>query len=262
MVAGISTPDVENYYVGKGRLSIKKEGDTAFAFLGNVPTFELTGTVVKLDHYSSMAGIKIKDKAVVTEKSATVRIIMDEWTASNLSLALLGDIDETNPTNPVVNVMSQDAVTAELKFTANNDIGPRWSMHLVNVEFIPSKALNLIADTWGQIEVTGEATAIDGSFGTMTLVTAAPTNETAPSIIGTAQVGMVLTVDEGAWTGDPDFTYQWQEGTTPTPIVGATGATYTPVTGDIGKTLICTVTGSNGFGEVTIDSTATTAVIA
>ena len=163
--------------------------------------------------------------------------------------------DDAYVSGDLVNVMSQDAVTAELKFTAANDIGPRWCMHLLNVEFIPSKALNLIADTWGQIEVTGEATAINGTFGTMTLVTAAPTNETPPSIVGTPTVGTVLAVDEGAWTGAPDFTYQWSNGgTPPTAIAGATGPTYTPVAGDTGKTLICTVTGSNGFGSLAVPS--------
>jgi|SRR5215831_5076666 len=265
MVQGIDAPSPDNYYVGKGQLSVRKEGDTAFVMLGNVPTFELTGTVVKLDHYSSMAGIKIKDRAVVTEKSATVRIIMDEFTAGNLALALLGDVDSTNPTNPVINVMSQDAVTAELKFTAANDIGPRWNIHLLNVEFIPSKALNLIADTWGQIEVTGEATAIGGTFGTMTLVTGAPTNSSPPTITGTAQVGQLLTVNEGTWTGSPDFAYQWKHGGTPpaTPIAGATSNTYTPVAGDVGELLLCTVSATNGFGSATpIDSAPTTAVIA
>jgi len=260
MAQGIDAPSVDNYYVGKGSLSIKKEGDTAFVTLGNVPTFELTGTVTKLDHYSSMAGIKIKDKSVVTEKSATVRLIMDEFTASNLALALLGDVDDTNPTNPVVNVMTQDAVTAELKFTAANEIGPRWNIHLLSVEFIPSKALNLIADTWGQIEVSGEATAVAGSFGTMTLITAAPTNTTPPTIVGTPAIGTPLTVNEGAWSGAPDFTYQWQKGTTPADIPGATSNTYTPVSGDTGESLVVKVTGSNGFGGLTVASAPSAAV--
>jgi len=247
---GVDSPDSENYYVGKGQLSIRKEGDSTYVLLGNVPTFELTGTVTKLDHYSSMAGIKIKDKSVVTEKSATVRIIMDEFTAGNLALALLGDVDSTNPTNPIVNVMSQDAVTAELRFMAANDIGPRWNIYLVNVEFIPSKALNLIADTWGQIEVTGEATAVNGSFGTMTLITAVPTNNTPPSLTGVVAHPSLLTCNPGVWTGDPDLTFQWLEGSaTPTaPIPGATGSTYNTVAGDVGKLIACSVTATNGFG--------------
>lgn len=88
-----------------------------------------------------------------------------------------------------------------------------------------------------------------------------PVNTVVPAITGTAQVGQTLTVSNGTWTGAGiTFSYQWEaEGA---PISGATSSTYVPVVGDIGDTLTCVVTATNGAGSDTAETTATSAVIA
>ena len=78
-------------------------------------------------------------------------------------------------------------------------------------------------------------------------VTANPNNSQAtglPTISGTAQVGETLTADvsgiaDADGLDDVSYTYQWiaNDGTTDTDIENATGATYTPVTADEGKTI-------------------------
>lgn len=90
----------------------------------------------------------------------------------------------------------------------------------------------------------------------------APANTAPPAITGTAQVGQVLTVSNGTWTGTPapTFTRQWKKGGVN--IAGATAATYTPVVGDVGATITCTVTGTNSVGNASATSAATAAVIA
>lgn len=93
-----------------------------------------------------------------------------------------------------------------------------------------------------------------------TAVIAPPTNTAAPAITGTAQVGQVLTVSNGTWTGSPTYTRQWKANGTN--ISGATATTYTPVAGDVGKTITCTVTGTNAAGNASATSSATAAVIA
>jgi len=40
---------------------------------------------------------------------------------------------------------------------------------------------------------------------------AVPANSVLPAVSGIAQVGETLTALEGAWSGGPSFTYQWQE---------------------------------------------------
>ncbi len=91
---------------------------------------------------------------------------------------------------------------------------------------------------------------------------AIPANTVAPAITGTAQVGQTLTVSNGTWTGNPTptFTRQWKANGTN--ISGATATTYVPVVGDIGKTITCTVTGTNMVGSAQATSAATAAVIA
>lgn len=91
---------------------------------------------------------------------------------------------------------------------------------------------------------------------------APPANTTAPAITGTAQVGQVLTASTGTWTGSPapTYTYAWAVGGTT--VAGQTASTYTPVAGDVGKTVVVTVTAHNSAGTASKASAATAAVVA
>jgi hypothetical protein len=92
---------------------------------------------------------------------------------------------------------------------------------------------------------------------------AAPTNTVLPAVSGIAQVGQTLTALEGAWTGAPTYTYQWQQDDTGwANIVGATGKTYVPVVGSIGNPLRVIVTGTNSEGNAAATSQPTADVIA
>lgn len=95
-------------------------------------------------------------------------------------------------------------------------------------------------------------------------VAVAPANTLLPSISGIAQVGQTLTAIEGVWTGNPSYTYQWQEddGGGWTPIGGATSKTYIPVVGSVGNPLRVVVTGTNAAGATQATSAATADVIA
>ncbi len=97
----------------------------------------------------------------------------------------------------------------------------------------------------------------------------APVNTVLPLLSGAAQVGQRLTGSDGTWTGAHPitFTRKWRlcnaAGTSCVDIAGATGASYVPVAGDVGKTLRLRVTGSNSAGgPVTADSLQTAAVVA
>jgi CSLREA domain-containing protein len=75
----------------------------------------------------------------------------------------------------------------------------------------------------------------------------APKSISAPAVTGTAAAGHKLSCTAGSWTGTPtSYTYQWNRDGTP--IVGATGATYTVQTIDEGSTLTCTVSAANAAG--------------
>ena len=89
---------------------------------------------------------------------------------------------------------------------------------------------------------------------------AGPRNTVPPAITGTAQVGQTLTAANGTWLGSPTYARQWYAGGVVIPA--ATGTTYVPVVGDVGKTITVAVTGTNANGTGTVTSAPTAAVIA
>ncbi|BCW49595.1 hypothetical protein StoSoilB13_19370 [Arthrobacter sp. StoSoilB13] len=117
--------------------------------------------------------------------------------------------------------------------------------------------------------VTTEATAkpvamVSGNTTTLNLAFPAQSLSPAPvpTITGTAKVGSTLTAVPGVWGPAPvTLAYQWKANGVS--VVGGTAATYVPVTGDVGKTLTVTVTGSKvGYTTASKTSAATAAVLA
>jgi len=93
---------------------------------------------------------------------------------------------------------------------------------------------------------------------------AAPTNNSVPTIGGTATEGQTLTASEGAWTGSPTaYAYQWQRcdgtGSGCVKISGGSAKTYNLGASDVGSTLRVVVSASNsgGTGSATSAQTAT-----
>jgi hypothetical protein len=94
---------------------------------------------------------------------------------------------------------------------------------------------------------------------------AAPVNSILPAISGTVQQGQTLTAFPGTWSGNPSYTYQWQENISGvwTNITGATGqALVVPGGATVGRALRVVVTAANAGGSATANSAATTAVVA
>ena len=92
MPVSLIAPDADNYQVGKGIVSFKPDGAADYIDLGNVAELEYTPNIEKLDHYSSRAGTRTKDKSVVQTRSGTLRNLMEELTARNLSMLLIGTV--------------------------------------------------------------------------------------------------------------------------------------------------------------------------
>lgn len=164
-------PNTSNYYIGKGIVSFRKSGDSDFRDLGNATVFEFAPNITKLDHFSSRTGVKTKDRSVVTEKSATINLTLEEWTIENLQLALLGDQPEqvSSANNKVFNIFAANQISGELRFVGTNDVGPRFQWDLTDVSFVPGKSINPISEGWGALELVGDVLAdANGSFGTIT----------------------------------------------------------------------------------------------
>jgi hypothetical protein len=211
-----------------------------------VPEFVFTPAVEKLEHFSSMAGTKEKDATIVTQKSGTVKITMEEITKRNLGLMLMGDVDDANPDNIEIDIFSRTALQGRLKFYATNDVGPRWRVDLLRVQFTPSGDFSPIGEAIMQMQITGDVYAVDGDWGKANLVTpGAPENITIPFITGDNVEGETLTVSNGGWIDADSFSYQWKKAGVD--IVGATDKTYVVASGD--DTITCAVTGTNEDGS-------------
>jgi hypothetical protein len=158
------SPDVLNYIVGKGIVSFCVEGTSPDQYidLGNAPSFTYKADVKSLDHFSSRAGTKSKDYSVDTERSATITLTLDEFSVENLKLALQATIGSGG----VLIIGDSTSITGKLRLVGTNDVGPRYQWDFPSVKWTPGKAIELIGDTWGQIELTGDVLLVDGSFGT------------------------------------------------------------------------------------------------
>jgi hypothetical protein len=86
---------------------------------------------------------------------------------------------------------------------------------------------------------------------------AAPLNTALPSVSGSARQGATLTAGNGSWSGSGPigYAYQWQRcdshGAGCSAISGATAASYTATSADVGHTLRVAVTAKNAGGSTT-----------
>jgi hypothetical protein len=156
------SPNADNIQVGKGIVSFKKNGDSAFVDLGNVSALTITPSVTTLEHFTSRLGTKKKDLMIVLEQKAECKITMEEMTAYNLSLLLYGDIDPNAVGGPTVEIFGESQIFGELKFVGTNDVGPRMTVDLFNVSFTPTGDLNMISDEFNKMEVQADVLAATG----------------------------------------------------------------------------------------------------
>lgn len=86
---------------------------------------------------------------------------------------------------------------------------------------------------------------------------APPVNTAGPSVSGSARTGNTLTATSGSWSGrvagDPPFAFQWQRCSSPggascSNVSGATRATYTVGTADVGR-FVRVVVEAEGLGR-------------
>lgn len=87
-----------------------------------------------------------------------------------------------------------------------------------------------------------------------------PTLTVNPAITGTAEVGEVLTLSNGTFTGDAVITYAYQWFAGGVAISGANANTFTLTSAQLGKVITARVTATNASGSASGYSAATTAV--
>jgi|SRR6516225_7442233 len=166
------SPNIGNYFIGRGFAQIQLPGDTAFHDLGNITLFEFQVKPTMLPHFSSRVGVRKKDFTAVTELDATLTISMEEFTARNMGFAVLGAVTGTAP-NYSISIMSNPQIYCSFLFTGTNSVGPQWQASFPVVLLTPQKAISLISagsGAWGTIDIQGDVLfdSHSNAFGTLT----------------------------------------------------------------------------------------------
>ena len=175
----LNSPNIGNYYVGKGIISIKLLGESVFTDCGNVPTFEFMAKVTNLDHYSSRTGVRVKDFTAVIEISGQLTMVLEELTARNVGFALLGlATGGPSPSPDTIDILSSPVIYGAVNFVGTNDIGPVWTVNFPLVKLSPNKALGLIQNTWGTVDLEGDVLFDQLTQGFGTAVVTQPLNPT------------------------------------------------------------------------------------
>ena len=174
-----TSPNVANLQVGKGIVTFMPEGEVTYRDLGNVTSFRITPSAETLEHFSSREGIRKRDVLIVIEQRMSVTMVMEEFTAKNLSLMVYGSVDEAAVGGPEVEIFGVSAKKGALRFVGTNDYGPKITVDLYNVSWTPSGDLEMITDEWNNREVEGEVLAAEsgpnaGKFGLMQITNSTP----------------------------------------------------------------------------------------
>lgn len=177
--------DVDNYTIGKGILSIGLwDGNTPPAVLtdvGNAPSIEVEHTLERLPHYSSRAGLRVKDKNPVIQTDYTVSFVLDEMAAANLVLFTAG----TQESGVIHALKTPDAEYA-LKFVSDNPIGPNRTYWYWKATLTPNGPMTLIGEEWMQMSYLAEGIAdtvhhADSPYYDITFTTTTTTTTTTTS---------------------------------------------------------------------------------
>lgn len=136
-------PSNQNLRLGAGEILFNRFDDdgvpTGFLHMGNVETFELTTTDDRIQKFSSMK----KSRPLYAERNrrrtATLRIVVDEWTAENLALGMLGDI--VSYTQPATAVVDEVLVAAASPGVSNGvKLGGFYKTALFNINTVTVEA--------------------------------------------------------------------------------------------------------------------------
>lgn len=158
------SPNTNNLIIGKGNVYFTPVGGGK-RHMGNCPKASIEVVIEKLEHFSSMEGVKTKDLTVIVQKSAKMSLVLEEFNYHNVAMAVLGTVSEGSDGIEIA-MGAADSVTGEVEFVGTNAVGPKWRVVLLNVSFTPSSPFELISDEWGQIELEGDVAFTGATYGT------------------------------------------------------------------------------------------------
>ena len=102
------------YFSGQGKVYIAPATAGVpgiFRYVGNCPTLSVALETQTLEHKESVSGQRLIDVEIITQKKATFTMVLEEFTAKNLALALYG-ADSTISGSTVVNEATPTGMVA------------------------------------------------------------------------------------------------------------------------------------------------------
>jgi hypothetical protein len=165
-----AAPNVNNYSILRGTFTFTPTGGSAIV-LGDVRDCTYTPAVTKLDHFSHQAGIRIKDRSVVVELGASMKLTLDEINDANMAMFLLGDTQ----TSGSIGGLTNPDLSGVLTMTGTNAVGTKVSF-TGKVNLLPAGDLAMVADTaaWAGLPISAEVLLDSGAYGVWTLTDQVP----------------------------------------------------------------------------------------
>lgn len=129
-----------NQTLGRGKVYVSKflagtHTPAGWRYIGNSPSFGLNMSQEKLDHYSSDAGVRVKDKSVVLQVDITGNLVLDDINFQNLELFFFGSSSVLAQTSATAQTESFTAVVQgygyQLGVTSPNPTGVRSISNVV-----------------------------------------------------------------------------------------------------------------------------------
>ncbi len=155
-----------NQTLGRGKVYFSKfktgtytpEG---YRYLGNTPSFNLSIAQSKLDHYSSDAGIRVKDKSIILQTDFTGNLTCDDIDYDNLALFFLGSTSTLAQTSATSQSETFTSVIQGASYQIGvNDSNPTGVRSLSNVVVTVSASAKTLGTDY----------TIDAARGILTIV--------------------------------------------------------------------------------------------
>ena len=199
---------------------------------------------------------------VIVYSPATISLsggiaISGNWTTETSSSGTY----ELMPSNIILQenavILLKDTLSNQTPLGISTKIMPTEENPVVLIEYNQNRPLTA-ADVAHFTSDDPNYYVVRTSEGKMVLTTEKPTLEGTVTISGTPKIGQILKVDTAGVTSTiaDNLTYKWYRGGETTPIVGATGSSYTPSeAADVGKAIKVEVSATNQSGVLTSTTT-------
>lgn len=166
-----ASPNVDNYYVGKGILYIADfpgAGAPSWIDLGNCPRLEYEPTEQVIEHYSSRNKAREQDDETVIMSGYNLSFILDEISVKNMQLFMRASKVGTN----ILRANQSLAQRYALKFVSDNVRGPDIKFEFWKVKLTPNGAFSVLGDDYGTLSFNGKGLSDSANHSTSPFFTA------------------------------------------------------------------------------------------